>query len=78
MLDLSRTGLLLDLLLLLTIELLIALDLLGQRFLSRTFLLVIDLSLALVHQTLLFLLFLADLLGLLLVDQTCLEQLVAK
>ncbi len=39
---------------------------------------VIGLRLTLVHQTLLFLLFFADLLGLLLVDQTCLEQLIAK
>ncbi len=78
MLDLSGAGLLLDLLLLLTVQFLITLGLLGHGLLGCTLLRVIGLRLTLVHQTLLFLLFFADLLGLLLVDQTCLEQLIAK
>ncbi|MCY1176278.1 hypothetical protein D9M73_165440 [compost metagenome] len=76
--DLGGTGFLLGFLLLLAVELLIALDLLGHGFLRRALLGVIQLDLAFVGQSLLFLLVFADLLGLLLVDQPCFEQLVAK
>jgi len=76
--DLRGTGFLLDLFLLLTIELLVALDLLGHGFLSGTLLGVIEFNLTFVGQTLLLLLLFADLFGLLLIDQPCFEQLVAK
>ncbi|MNR12557.1 hypothetical protein D3C85_1289200 [compost metagenome] len=78
LLDLRGTGLGLSLFLLLAVELLVALDLLGHGFLRRALLGVIQLDLAFVGQALLFLLVFADLLGLLLVDQPCFEQLVAK
>ena len=77
MLDLCCTGLLLDLFLLLAIELLVALDLLGLGFGGQTLLSVVLLNLAFVYQALLFLLLFAGLFGLLLVDQSGFEQLVA-
>ena len=77
MLDLRSTGFLLDLLLLLAVQFLVALDLLGLGFGSQTLLGVVQFDLAFVGQTLLFLFFFAGLLGLLLVDQSVLEQLVA-
>ena len=71
LLDLRRTGLLFGLLLLLTVELLITRGLFGlclQRSLARA---VVQLCLALVRQTLLLLLLLANLLGCLLYTSRC-------
>ncbi|MNQ63982.1 hypothetical protein D3C85_783840 [compost metagenome] len=77
MLDLRGPGLLLGLFLLLPIELLIARGLLGHGLLGGELLRVVLLDLALVLQALLLLFFLADLLGLLFVDQPGFEQLIA-
>jgi len=78
LLDLSRAGLGLGFFLLLAIQLLVTFDLFGVCLGSQACLGVIDLGLAFVDQALLLLFLFADLLGLLLVDQTCFEQLVAK
>ena len=63
--------------LLLTVQLLVALDLLGLGFGRQALLSVIELDLAFMGQTLLLLLFFTGLFGLLLVNQSGFEQLVA-
>ena len=77
LLDLSGAGLLFGLLLLLTVQLLVALDLLGLGFGRQALLSVIELDLAFMGQTLLLLLFFAGLFGQLLVNQSGFERLVA-
>ena len=71
LLDLSRAGLGLGLLLLPAVQFLVALDLLGMRLNGQACLAVVGLGLAFMDQALLLFLLFADLLGLLLVDQTC-------
>src|SRR5690606_39545497 len=78
LLDLRGARLLLGLLLLLAVELLVARLLLGLGLERCLALRVILLGLALVHQALLFLLLLAGLLDLLLIDQPRFGQLVAE
>nr|BFE94993.1 hypothetical protein GCM10020185_55290 [Pseudomonas brassicacearum subsp. brassicacearum] len=65
MLDLRGPSLLLDLFLLLTVEFLVALDLLGHGLLGGALLGVIQFDLAFMGQALLLLFLFADLLGLL-------------
>ncbi|MOA21591.1 hypothetical protein D3C78_1420910 [compost metagenome] len=78
LLDLRGAGLLLGLLLLLAVQLLVARGLLGHGLQGGLFLRIVDFDLVLLLQALLFLLLLAGLLGLLFIDQTGFQQLVAE